>query len=186
MTACGSADCYQRHPEDGDSRFVWNAGNDLPNYMVSQDRKQHSSEYEVNERKRKVKIFLQQAVKAHRVVRRRGSHIDNRLTDSGKVVSLTRRPPFTPSQENSWYSFQLRGWVDPRAIVRLQGFGKLKKSVSSGLEPATFQLVALCLNQLRYRVYDIYWQLNTWSEYVAKKQKRVNERKLIQTNNEGK
>jgi hypothetical protein len=30
--------------------------------------------------------------------------VDNRLTDSGKVVSLTRRPPFTP-QEDSWYSF---------------------------------------------------------------------------------
>jgi hypothetical protein len=33
-------------------------------------------------------------VKAHRVVRRRGSH--SRLTDGGKFVSLTRRPPFTP------------------------------------------------------------------------------------------
>jgi hypothetical protein len=27
-------------------------------------------------------------------------------TDGSKVVSLTRRPPFTP-QENSWYSFLL-------------------------------------------------------------------------------
>jgi hypothetical protein len=26
----------------------------------------------------------------------------------------------------------LRGWVDPKAIVRLEGFGKLKKSTSSG------------------------------------------------------
>jgi hypothetical protein len=32
--------------------------------------------------------------------------LDNRLTDGGKVVSLTRRLPFTP-QENSWYSFLL-------------------------------------------------------------------------------
>jgi hypothetical protein len=31
-------------------------------------------------------------VEADRVVRRRGSHI---LTDGGKVVSLTRQPPFT-------------------------------------------------------------------------------------------
>jgi hypothetical protein len=30
--------------------------------------------------------------------------LDNRLTDGGKVVSLKRRPPFTP-QEDSWYSF---------------------------------------------------------------------------------
>jgi hypothetical protein len=33
--------------------------------------------------------------------------LDSRLTDGGKVVSLTRRPPFTP-QEDSWYSFLLK------------------------------------------------------------------------------
>jgi hypothetical protein len=33
-------------------------------------------------------------------------YLDNRLTDGGKVVSLTRRPLFTP-QEGSWYSFLL-------------------------------------------------------------------------------
>jgi hypothetical protein len=32
--------------------------------------------------------------------------LDNRLTDGGKVVSLTRPPPFAP-QEDSWYSFLL-------------------------------------------------------------------------------
>jgi hypothetical protein len=32
--------------------------------------------------------------------------LDNRLTEDGKVVSLTRRPPFTP-QKDSWYSFRL-------------------------------------------------------------------------------
>jgi hypothetical protein len=37
-------------------------------------------------------------------------------------------------------------------MVRLEGLGKLKKFTSSGLEPATFRLVAQCLNQLRYRV----------------------------------
>jgi hypothetical protein len=36
--------------------------------------------------------------------------------------------------------------------VRLDGLGKLKKSTSSGLDPATFRLVAECLDQLRYRV----------------------------------
>jgi hypothetical protein len=39
------------------------------------------------------------------------------------------------------------------AIVQLEGLGKLKNPMtSSGIEPATFRLVAECLNQLRYRV----------------------------------
>jgi hypothetical protein len=46
----------------------------------------------------------------------------------------------------------VRGWVDPRAIVQLEGLGQLKKSTSLGLEPATFRFVAECLNQQRYRV----------------------------------
>jgi hypothetical protein len=36
----------------------------------------------------------------------------------------------------------VRGWVDPRAIVRLQGLSQLKQSTSSGLEPVTFELLA--------------------------------------------
>jgi hypothetical protein len=38
--------------------------------------------------------------------------LDNRLTDGGKVVSLTRRPPFIP-QEDSWYSFLLEAESTP-------------------------------------------------------------------------
>jgi hypothetical protein len=58
---------------------------------------------------------------------------------------------------NLFHSFlvliSVRGRVDPRTIAKLGGLGKLKKkSASSGLEPATFQLVAWCLNQLCYRV----------------------------------
>jgi hypothetical protein len=41
------------------------------------------------------------------------------------------------------------------AIVRLEGLGQLKNSTSSELEPATFRLVARCLNQLRYSVCPI-------------------------------
>jgi hypothetical protein len=33
-------------------------------------------------------------------------YLDNRITDGGEVVSLTRRPRFT-SQEDYWYSFLL-------------------------------------------------------------------------------
>jgi hypothetical protein len=42
--------------------------------------------------------------------------------------NLTRRPAAFTTHEDSWCSFLLRGWVDPSAIVRLEGLGKLKKS----------------------------------------------------------
>jgi hypothetical protein len=46
---------------------------------------------------KKVDLSLQHAMEAHRVVRRRQS-VDNRLTEGGEVVSLTRRPPLTPGK----------------------------------------------------------------------------------------
>jgi hypothetical protein len=47
----------------------------------------------------------------------------------------------------------VRGWVNPRAIVRLEGLGKLKNSLtSSRLVPVTLRFVAYGLNRLWYRV----------------------------------
>jgi hypothetical protein len=44
----------------------------------------------------------------------------------------------------------VRGWVDPRAIVRLVGIGQLRYPItSSGTEPAIIRLAAECLNKLR-------------------------------------
>jgi hypothetical protein len=57
----------------------------------------------------------------------------------------------------------VRGWVDPRAIVRLEGLGQLKSAMtSSGIEPTTFRLVAKGLDhaiaillQTKYLVHEI-------------------------------
>jgi hypothetical protein len=50
---------------------------------------------------KEVKLFLQQAVKAHRVVRN-PPLVDNQLIDGSKFVSRLLTP-----QENCWYSFLL-------------------------------------------------------------------------------
>jgi hypothetical protein len=62
------------------------------------------------------------------------------LIDGGKVVSPTHRSLFT-SRKILELTF-VRGCVDPRAIVWLEGLGKLKNPLHPRLEPATFQLVA--------------------------------------------
>jgi hypothetical protein len=41
--------------------------------------------------------------------------LDNRLTDGGKIVSLTHLPHFTPQEH-------------PQGLVRPEGLGKLKKN----------------------------------------------------------
>jgi len=81
-----------------------------------------------------------------------GSQISRQLAhEGGKVVSPTNRPPLP--QETSLVLISVRGWVDPRAIVRPEGLCQWRNPMwPSGIEPATFRLVAQCLNQLRHRV----------------------------------
>jgi hypothetical protein len=61
------------------------------------------------------------------------------------------------------------GWVDPRAIVLPERLCQWKiPMIPSGIETATFRLVARCLNQLRYSVRSKYavtplkYRLPTW------------------------
>jgi hypothetical protein len=46
--------------------------------------------------------------------------LDNRLTDGGEVVSPTRRPLLPPGR--FLVLIYVRGWIDPRAIVRLEKY----------------------------------------------------------------
>jgi hypothetical protein len=62
----------------------------------------------------------------------------------GKVVSPMRQPHLPPGFfifKDSWYSFLLEAESTP-GPMRPEELGQFKKSTSSGLEPATFQLAA--------------------------------------------
>ena len=92
---------------------------------------------------------------ALRVPARWGSQISRQLAhEGGKVVSPTHRLPLPP-RKYSWYSFLLRGWVNPRAILWPEVLCQWKyRMTPSRMKPAIFRLVARCLNQLRHRGQD--------------------------------
>jgi hypothetical protein len=86
---------------------------------------------------------LAQAVETHRVVRRRGSHILSRQSAHRWWWGCQPYAPAALCPPGRFVVLiSVRGWVDPRATMRLEGLGKLQQYTSSRLDPATFQLVA--------------------------------------------
>jgi hypothetical protein len=109
-------------------------------------------------------------VKAHSVVRRRGSRIFEIIGSQMAVRLLALRAGRPLPPERFLVLISVRVWVDLRAIVRLEGWGQLKNPItSSGIEPATFRLVAQCLNQVRSRVPPAYSVYNVISNIFQKK-----------------
>jgi hypothetical protein len=77
------------------------------------------------------------------------SFLDNSLIDGGEVVKLGA-PAALYSTGTFLVFISVRGWVHPRAIVRLEGLGKLKNPmISTGIKPATLLTCSIVLQLTR-------------------------------------
>ena len=81
-----------------------------------------------------------------------GSQISRQSThEGGNVVIYTHRMPLLP-QKIYFVLISVGDWVNPRVIVRPEELFHWKiPMTTSGIEPATFRLVAQCLKQLRHQ-----------------------------------
>jgi hypothetical protein len=82
-------------------------------------------------------------MEAHRVMRRRGSHIFQTIGSQMAVRLLASRSSCPLPPGRFLVPISVTSWVNPRAIVRLEGLGKVKNSVTSlRIETHDLQTVA--------------------------------------------
>jgi hypothetical protein len=78
------------------------------------------------------------------------------LTFGGEVVSSTHTGLYP--EKDLLVIILVRSWENPRVMVRLEGLGKLKQSLtSSELKPTTLRLVAYRLNLPRYEDFPFFY-----------------------------
>jgi hypothetical protein len=104
------------------------------------------SDRNVTQKETKGKAIPLQALTGPEVSRRlRLLDLRQSAHEGGKVISPTYRSPLP--QETFLVLISVRGWVDPRAVVRPKGLCQWKIPITpSGIEPATLRFVEQCLN----------------------------------------
>ena len=111
----------------------------------------------------KVKEFRNRPGAVQRVPGGLGSRISWHLAREGGEVSLTHWPPLPPGI--FLVLIFARSWVNPRAMVRLEGNMSLKNPVTPpGIDPGIVRLVAQCLNH--YATTGLHWGSGSFTSYT--------------------